>query len=142
MILFNSRQHPELSNFFVSPLELHFAGAGTIHFRSVECAFQAMKVKPYDRAHLQSFACMKPNDARWAGKRVLLREDWNEVRVPLMAHCLKVKFSDRRLHQYLIDTGQEELVHDAPWDNFWGNGKHGTGQNRLGQLLMDLRIAL
>jgi hypothetical protein len=55
---------------------------------------------------------------------------------------LKVKFSDRRLHQYLIDTGQEELVHDAPWDGFWGNGKHGTGQNRLGQLLMDLRIAI
>ena len=36
----------------------------------------------------------------------------------------------------------EPLIEAAPADYFWGVGRTGTGKNRLGVLLMELRAAL
>ena len=39
-------------------------------------------------------------------------------------------------------TGEEELAEAAPTDFYWGVGRDGTGQNRLGHLLMRIRAEL
>lgn len=38
--------------------------------------------------------------------------------------------------------GDEELIEAAPGDYYWGCGVEGSGQNRLGQILMEIRAAL
>ena len=46
------------------------------------------------------------------------------------------------LRQLLLETGDEDLIEDAPRDYYWGRGARGTGKNRLGVILMDVRSAL
>lgn len=40
------------------------------------------------------------------------------------------------IRDLLLGTGEEELIESAPNDYYWGCGKHGTGQNKLGHILM------
>ena len=42
----------------------------------------------------------------------------------------------------LLATGDGELVENAPGDYYWGCGADGSGQNRLGHILMEVRAAL
>src|SRR3989338_4480786 len=44
-----------------------------------------------------------------------------------------------KLAEALLKTGTATLVEDSPVDTNWGNGKDGTGANKLGRMLMELR---
>ena len=46
------------------------------------------------------------------------------------------------LRAALLDTGSLILVEHTANDRYWGDGGNGTGQNRLGRLLMELREQL
>lgn len=46
------------------------------------------------------------------------------------------------LRELLLATGDEELVENAPGDYYWGCGKDGSGQNKLGYTLMRVRAEL
>jgi N-glycosidase YbiA len=46
------------------------------------------------------------------------------------------------LRDLLLSTGDEEIVEDAPNDYYWGAGRDGSGQNKLGMLLMRIRAEL
>jgi ribA/ribD-fused uncharacterized protein len=46
------------------------------------------------------------------------------------------------LAELLLSTGDEPIVENAPGDYYWGCGKDGSGRNRLGQILMDVRAKL
>jgi len=41
-----------------------------------------------------------------------------------------------------LGTGDAELVEHSHNDRYWADGGDGSGQNRLGQLLMELRAQL
>jgi N-glycosidase YbiA len=41
-----------------------------------------------------------------------------------------------------LATGDEEIVENAPEDYYWGCGADGSGQNKLGQILMRVRREL
>ena len=47
--------------------------------------------------------------------------------------------AEQDVHEQREVAGEEELVHLAPWDTFWGRTKKGVGDNMLGQMLMNLR---
>ena len=65
-----------------------------------------------------------------------IRADWDEV----MYRAVKIKFeTHRKLRQMLIGTGDEDIAECAPTDYYWGVGKDGTGQNRLGKILERIR---
>lgn len=42
----------------------------------------------------------------------------------------------------LLETGEAHLVENSPIDYYWGCGKDGSGQNKLGQILMAVREIL
>jgi len=42
----------------------------------------------------------------------------------------------------LLATEEELLVENAPRDYYWGCGADGSGQNKLGQVLMTVRALL
>jgi len=46
------------------------------------------------------------------------------------------------IKQILLDTGEEDIVEAAPNDRYWGAGADGTGRNRLGEILMQVRSQL
>lgn len=72
-----------------------------------------------------------------------LRADWNEVKEDVMRRALQAKFAAHKsLRDLLLSTGDEEIVENAPGDFYWGVGRDGTGKNRLGFLLMELRAEL
>ena len=44
-----------------------------------------------------------------------------------------------KIRGLLLETGDNELVEDAPRDYYWGRGADGTGKNMLGKILMEVR---
>ncbi|BEV10810.1 hypothetical protein ATDW_13060 [Asticcacaulis sp. DW145] len=69
--------------------------------------------------------------------------DWDERRDMVMLAALRQKFSTHyKLKALLLSTGDEELAEASPHDFYWGIGGDGSGQNRLGQLLMQVRAEL
>jgi len=112
---------------------------------TVEHAFQASKSRNSYYEEIIRKA-KSPATAKKIGKRVVLREDWEEIKVLLMTELVLLKFEQNLdLRNRLLDTGLAELVEGNYWhDNFWGDCfcskcKNVKGQNMLGIILMEVR---
>lgn len=125
-----------LSNFY--PCGMDVAG---VRYPTLEHAFQAEKTTNMTEREIIRNA-KTPGQAKALGRRVTLRENWNEIRVDVMRELLWIKFSDKVLRAELLDTGDAELVEGNTWgDVFWGVCK-GRGENMLGKLLMEIRTKI
>jgi len=72
-----------------------------------------------------------------------LRRDWEAVKERVMMDALRAKFTQHEeLRGTLLGTGDANLVEHTENDSYWGDGGDGSGQNRLGILLMRLRDEL
>ena len=68
---------------------------------------------------------------------------WIEAKDAVMELAVRRKFElYGELRELLLGTGDEELAEAAPTDFCWGIGRDGTGQNKLGLLLMRIRAEL
>lgn len=129
-----------LSNFY--PCAVEWEG---YTYTSTEAAYQAAKtVSTVDREMIR--AARTPAEAKRLGRRVTLRLDWDQVRIPVMRELLQRKFADPTLRQRLQATAPAELIEGNRWgDKFWGAVYHPAGEwrgeNHLGKLLMALRDA-
>jgi ribA/ribD-fused uncharacterized protein len=73
----------------------------------------------------------------------LVRSDWLKVRDDVMRKAILRKFEfNPEIKAVLLATGDAALVENSPIDNYWGCGADGKGQNRLGQILMEVRDQL
>lgn len=73
-------------------------------------------------------------------KGAVIRSDWEQVKETIMLYCLRLKFTtDEHCREVLMSTGNRPLVEHSPWDRYWGDGGDGTGENRLGRLLVQVR---
>ena len=71
------------------------------------------------------------------------RADWEVVKEEVMRRAIRAKFEqNRELRELLLETGDEELIHESRSDLFWGRTLDGKGENRLGLILMEIRQAL
>ena len=87
----------------------------------------------------------KPKDAANLGRKrsLPLRSDWERVKDEIMLRAVLCKFQIHLdIQAILLDTGDEEIVENAPADYYWGCGKDGTGKNQLGLTLMQVRDRL
>jgi ribA/ribD-fused uncharacterized protein len=90
-------------------------------------------------------AAPTPGAAKRMGRHVPLRPDWESVKEDVMFLGLCLKFADEQLADWLLETGDEELVEGTTWhDNEWGNCScpkcaNIEGKNKLGKLLMRVR---
>jgi ribA/ribD-fused uncharacterized protein len=128
-----------LSNFYGA--EFDWDG---YHWLSSENAYQASKVAKTDRNEAwKAFLTCSPGQSKKLGRQVTLRPDWEGVKETVMAEILYAKFTQNpNLKQWLLDTGDAELIEGNYWgDRYWGVCS-GTGKNRLGKLLMQLRDKL
>lgn len=135
-------EHRFLSNFYPCPLE--YEG---LRFPSSEAAFQAAKT--VDREARVKYTLMKnPVRAKQAGRREVLRPDWDAVCYDVMNDILHAKFADPELAARLKETGDAYLEEGNRWhDNRWGACvcdacRDKVAQNWLGKILMGIRDEL
>jgi len=139
-----------LSNFFPSTVSVSFTANGerrVFSMPTVENAYQACKIDPHSLTRIaktHEFTTMTAGEAKKAGRRVPLRDDWEEIKLEVMIRLLREKFSDPDLKKRLLDTGDAELVEGNHWgDRYWGVDSHlGVGENHLGRSLMQVRDEL
>lgn len=82
-------------------------------------------------------------EAKKLGQSSGIRKDWEKVKEKIMKECLLAKFRQHpQIMKHLLDTGDAELIEDAPYDYYWGCGADGSGKNRLGIILMEVRSEL
>lgn len=73
-------------------------------------------------------------------RKVRLRRDWESVKETVMLEALRAKFSQHaELGDLLLSTGEARLVEHSGRDAYWGDGGDGSGRNRLGALLIQVR---
>lgn len=114
------------------------------HWKTSEHYFQAMKFEGTEYEDKVREA-RTPKEAATLGRRrdFPLRKDWETVKDDVMRKAVLAKFQKHDdIRQLLLDTGDEEIVENAPKDYYWGIGKDGSGKNMLGIILMEVREKL
>ncbi len=138
MIYFYSQTEAfsEFSNF--SPHGIEMDG---MWWKTVEHYFQAQKFS--DEAYRRKIAkASSPKMAKALGRTrdFPIRPDWDVVRDAVMLAAVRAKFTTHKaLTELLLSTGDEELAEAAPGDYYWGVGGDGSGENRLGLILQQVR---
>lgn len=126
-----------LSNFYPHPITVQ-----GVEFPSSEHAYQCAKtLNPDDWEKFKdpNLTCAK---AKKLGRKVKVRDDWNDIKLQVMEVILFEKFNpfaNPELYAKLKATGTAELIEGNYWgDEFWGVCD-GVGENHLGKLLMKVR---
>ena len=74
---------------------------------------------------------------------ITIRPDWNEVRDNAMRRAILNKFiRNHNLLNILLTTNDKIIIEHTSRDNYWGDGGDGSGQNKLGKILMETRDIL
>ena len=114
-------------------------------FDNGEAPFQAEKCF----SRVKEFEMETPGRCKKLGRKVQLRDDWEEVKSDVMYDVCKEKFTqDQNLKYKLLDTGGVEIIEgNSHRDKIWGmtfSKKTNTwsGRNLLGIALMKLRSDL
>ncbi|TCP65779.1 NADAR family protein [Baia soyae] len=87
----------------------------------------------------------KPNIVARMGRdrKRPIRKDWEFVKNDIMRKAVLHKFrSHDDIRETLLSTADQFIVENSPIDYYWGCGADGSGQNRLGQILVEVREIL
>jgi len=114
-----------------------------IEYPTLEHAFVASKTLDIKKRIYVATKIYDPGKAKRFGReKIILRENWANIQDDIMEKLLRIKFSDVKLAELLINTYPKELIEGNWWgDEYWGVCK-GIGENRLGKLLMKIRNEL
>jgi ribA/ribD-fused uncharacterized protein len=122
-----------LSNFYMHPV--NFEG---ILYPSSEHAYQAAKTLSQEERKMIA-SLPTPALAKKDGKKLTIRNDWEEVKYNIMKEIVSEKFKDNDLKNKLNETSEYELIEGNTWgDTIWGVC-NGEGTNWLGKILMEIR---
>ena len=112
-------------------------------WRTSEHYFQAQKFVNTDLDWAQKIQTVKaPKEAARMGRNRQhpLRTDWEEIKDEIMYQAVLCKFQNHQdIQQILLETKEAPIVENSPIDYYWGCGKDGTGKNKLGEILMQVR---
>ena len=130
----------EFSNFHAAPVTLD----GHV-WRTSEHYFQAQKFISDEKHYRHILGLATPrevfNYAR--AHKSSVRDDWAQVKDKVMLKACMAKFSQHpHLRDLLLSTGDRVLIEHTENDAYWGDGGDGSGRNRLGMTLMDVRRRL
>jgi len=134
-----SETHSEFSNFAVFPFDLDGK-----RWPSVEHYYQAQKFAD-PKLQKATRQAAKPGIAKSLAdkNKAQVRAEWDSVKDEVMERAVRRKFElHAELRELLLSTGDEALQEAAPTDYYWGVGRDGNGQNKLGLILMRIRAEL
>jgi ribA/ribD-fused uncharacterized protein len=131
-----SDPYGEFSNFALYPIKLD-----GVTWATVEHYFQAQKFD--DKAYQDKIRnAASPMKAAELGRsrRMKIVRNWDKQKDNVMYTALLAKFTQHAdLQELLFHTGDARLIEHTENDSYWGDGGDGSGQNRLGKLLMTVR---
>lgn len=134
----------ETSYFVFSNFSPHSIIIHGTRYPTAEHAFHAAKFE--DQKIKEEIRNAKsPLEALELGKKYkpLRRKDWDSIKVNVLYQIIKEKVNQHKeVKQALLQTGNDEIIEDNPYDNFWGNGKDGNGENHTGKIFMRMREEL
>ncbi|MCO6500259.1 MAG: NADAR family protein [Vicingus serpentipes] len=108
-----------------------------IIYKSTEAAYQAQKTMDIKTRYI--FAKLDARESKTLGKQIIVRPDWDLIKVSVMEDICRIKFNLPQFKSRLVDTGKMEIVESNYWgDTFWGICD-GIGENRLGKIIMKIR---
>jgi ribA/ribD-fused uncharacterized protein len=139
IFFFSNQKYSMLSNYALTPLEIDGRD-----WQTVEHYFQAMKSENFFEQETIRFA-PNPKDAKKIASKINIREDWDNIKYSIMLKALRVKFREEEMKNLLLSTKERLIYSDNPFDLIWGTGKLGnigSGQNLLGEALMEIREEL
>ncbi|WP_324760213.1 NADAR family protein [Sphingobacterium thalpophilum] len=128
-----------LSNFSPHPILLD-----NEVWKTVEHYFQANKFLDNNVARkIKELDSPMKAASEGRNRRNIIRSDWEEIKEQVMLKALLAKFLQHpKLRKQLLMTDNNILVEHTANDNYWADGGDGTGRNRLGKLLMQVRDEL
>ena len=108
------------------------------HWRSPEYAYQAAKtLNPC--AKLLIALAKTPGEAKKLGRKLEVREDWEDVKLRIMEDLQRQKYNQEPWRTKLLETGDAYIEETNTWnDTFWGVC-NGVGENHLGKIIMKIR---
>ena len=132
-------EYGDFSNF-----SLHGFVIAGVYWKTVEHYFQAMKFEGtvYQQQVQEAYTAKQ---AAELGRRrdFPLRDDWDGIKDSVMLRGVRAKFQTHKdLRDLLLATGDQEIVENARGDYYWGCGADGSGLNKLGKILMQVRDEL
>ena len=86
-----------------------------------------------------------PMDAALEGRNRQnpLRPDWEEIKDKVMLQALRMKFSQHpEIAKELLSTGEAIIIEHTRNDAYWADSGDGSGKNKLGLLLIQVREEL
>jgi ribA/ribD-fused uncharacterized protein len=118
-----------------------------ISIRTSEALYQACRFPKDPEVQRLIIDQKSPMSAKMVGKpyRDRTRADWDDVRVPIMRWCLRLKLVQHwdTFGALLRESGELPIVEISVKDDFWGARPVGelrlVGQNVLGLLLVETR---
>lgn len=138
---YNPREQPYgcFSNF-----SRHGLSLDDLWWPTVEHYFQAHKFAGISYAErIRRPATPKQVAELGRSRSVPLRAGWESVKDGIMLAAVRRKFETHEtLRRLLVATNDGEIVENAPRDYYWSIGADGTGRNRLGKTLMQVRASL
>jgi N-glycosidase YbiA len=127
-----------LSNF--SPPGIEQDG---VFWPTIEHFFQAQKFDSLEmKERIRRAATPKLARELGQSRAQPIRPDWDDMRDDIMLRALRVKFTQPAASKLLLSTEDRRLVEASPFDYYWAAGQDGSGRNRLGELLMQIRREL
>ena len=107
-------------------------------YPTVEHAYQAAKTLDLEMREIIRDD-NSPFEAKKVGQCLEMREDWEEIKISVMADLVTQKFAHKKLRRKLLATTSVDIIEGNTWgDIFWGVCD-GVGENHLGNILMDVR---
>jgi len=115
---------------------------GQYTYPSVEHAYQAAKFKDVSiKEAIQRADTVR--EARKIGRsNHNIRDDWDDIKCTIMESLVRQKFTnDSTRGDRLAKTGSAEIVMEG-YDEYWGTGQDGCGENMLGTILETIRCEI
>lgn len=110
---------------------------------TVEHYYQAMKFEDEDYQEKIRMAHTPKKAKAIAFQNRTIKSNWDDIKYDIMYQAVLKKFqTHKELQKRLLETGSEDIVESAPSDYYWGCGADGTGQNKLGKILVQIRNEL
>ena len=132
-----SRPYYEFTNFYKSPINIDGR-----RYLTTEHYFQGIKFPSCPDLQRRVREARTPRQAFQLARDFdqHKREDWKECKERRMMKALRAKFSQHpELRKLLLDTGSRRITAQTVNEVYQDDGGDGSGKNRLGNLLMQLR---
>ena len=130
---------------YLSPFSAHTIQIWGETFLTLEHAYQAARIKPGpERDRIKN--AQSPKDAWREGQKYKNNPDLmvsNFDKDTVMEELMRTKIAQHAdIADILKESGNRELLKVYDTDYYWGTGKEGTGENRMGKIWMKLRAEL